>query len=87
MAVASGRQHVASETQYRRWLGAREKPGQACWGCRPEMELILVAKEAARGERECVCVCVRAHARMHACMHSDPGLVGKKLPDKSAWGK
>ena len=38
---------------------SREKPGQTRWGHGLEMELILVAEEAARREGLC------AHARMH----------------------
>ena len=51
--LASERQRVASETQYLSQVaGSPEKPGQARWGRGLEMELILVAGEAARRERK-----------------------------------
>lgn len=48
--------------QYRKWLGAqRGKPGQTRWGHGLEMELILVAEEAARRRLVCTRACQHTH--------------------------
>lgn len=41
--------------------GSPEKPGQAHWGCGLEMELILVAEEAAK--RWCVWFCANHYSQ------------------------
>ena len=80
MAVASGRQRVASETQYRKWLGAQRETRTDALGTR--------AGDGAnfRGWRGCKkrrLVCTRACT---ACTHGVGGLVGEELLQKLAWG-